>query len=127
MGNRQESTWSTLLVEAHTVLRLLLMANSIHGAEGTTVDWAMVSSIYLEFLYLIIACLLSVLSLKKSCHLAGFLGSSEDQTTPMLVTALKGLKVVDVACGSGDAQTLAVTENGKNKSQLVRTSDNRIR
>lgn len=34
----------------------------------------------------------------------------------MLVTALKGLKVMDVACGSGDAQTLAVTENGKNKS-----------
>lgn len=33
----------------------------------------------------------------------------------MLVTALKGLKVVDVACGSGDAQTLAVTENGKKK------------
>lgn len=31
----------------------------------------------------------------------------------MLVSALKGLKVVDVACGSGDAQTLAVTENGK--------------
>lgn len=31
----------------------------------------------------------------------------------MMVTALKGLKVVDVACGSGDAQTLAVTENGK--------------
>lgn len=30
----------------------------------------------------------------------------------MLVTALKGLKVIDVACGSGDAQTLAVTENG---------------
>lgn len=30
----------------------------------------------------------------------------------MLVTSLKGLKVVDVACGSGDAQTLAVTENG---------------
>ncbi|XP_051986313.1 E3 ubiquitin-protein ligase HERC2-like [Xyrauchen texanus] len=40
-------------------------------------------------------------------------GSSEDQTTPMLVTALKGLKVIDVACGSGDAQTLAVTENGQ--------------
>lgn len=45
-----------------------------------------------------------------------FLGSSEDQATPMLVTALKGLKVMDVACGSGDAQTLAVTENGKNMS-----------
>ncbi|KAA0712569.1 E3 ubiquitin-protein ligase HERC2 [Triplophysa tibetana] len=40
-------------------------------------------------------------------------GSSEDQTTPMLVTALKGLKVIAVACGSGDAQTLAVTENGQ--------------
>ncbi|XP_041862098.1 E3 ubiquitin-protein ligase HERC2 isoform X2 [Melanotaenia boesemani] len=40
-------------------------------------------------------------------------GSSEDQTTPMLVAALKGHKVVDVACGSGDAQTLAVTENGQ--------------
>lgn len=50
----------------------------------------------------------------KSCRLAPSVGSSEDQTTPMLVTALKGLKVVDVACGSGDAQTLAVTENGKN-------------
>nr|XP_014343905.1 PREDICTED: E3 ubiquitin-protein ligase HERC2 [Latimeria chalumnae] len=40
-------------------------------------------------------------------------GSSEDQTTPMLVTGLKGLKVIDVSCGSGDAQTLAVTENGQ--------------
>lgn len=43
-----------------------------------------------------------------------FPGSSEDVTTPMLVTALKGQKVVDVSCGSGDAQTLAVTENGWN-------------
>lgn len=34
----------------------------------------------------------------------------------MLVTALKGLKVIDVACGSGDAQTLAVTENGRSKT-----------
>ncbi|XP_063572194.1 E3 ubiquitin-protein ligase HERC2-like isoform X1 [Pongo abelii] len=31
----------------------------------------------------------------------------------MLVAGLKGLKVIDVACGSGDAQTLAVTENGQ--------------
>nr|XP_037866122.1 E3 ubiquitin-protein ligase HERC2-like isoform X1 [Chlorocebus sabaeus] len=31
----------------------------------------------------------------------------------MLVAALKGLKVIHVACGSGDAQTLAVTENGQ--------------
>ncbi|XP_041055229.1 E3 ubiquitin-protein ligase HERC2 isoform X4 [Carcharodon carcharias] len=40
-------------------------------------------------------------------------GSSEDQTTPLLVTGLKGLKIIDVACGSGDAQTLAVAENGQ--------------
>ena len=39
-------------------------------------------------------------------------GSSLDQTQPSLVTALKGQKVIDIACGSGDAQTLAVTENG---------------
>lgn len=51
---------------------------------------------------------------------SGSPGSSEDQTTPMLVTALKGLKVVDVACGSGDAQTLAVTENGKKRITCVR-------
>lgn len=42
----------------------------------------------------------------------------------MLVTALKGLKVVDVACGSGDAQTLAVTENGMEES--VSTFDSRF-
>ena len=40
-------------------------------------------------------------------------GGSEDQCTPMLVAALKGHKVIDVACGSGDAQTLAVTDTGK--------------
>uniref|UniRef100_A0A8I5NTH4 E3 ubiquitin-protein ligase HERC2 n=3 Tax=Papio anubis TaxID=9555 RepID=A0A8I5NTH4_PAPAN len=40
-------------------------------------------------------------------------GSSEDEAIPMLVAGLKGLKVIDVACGSGDAQTLAVTENGQ--------------
>nr|XP_054308273.1 E3 ubiquitin-protein ligase HERC2-like isoform X4 [Pongo pygmaeus] len=40
-----------------------------------------------------------------------FEGSSEDEAIPMLVAGLKGLKVIDVACGSGDAQTLAVTEN----------------
>lgn len=41
----------------------------------------------------------------------------------MLVTALKGLKVMDVACGSGDAQTLAVTENGKNTSLFFKQKD----
>ncbi|GFN81530.1 E3 ubiquitin-protein ligase herc2-like, partial [Plakobranchus ocellatus] len=39
-------------------------------------------------------------------------GSSEDQCYPTVVAALKGHKVVDVACGSGDAQTLAVTDTG---------------
>ena len=40
-------------------------------------------------------------------------GNSEDQNVPMYVTALKGERVVDVACGSGDAQSLAVTDSGK--------------
>ena len=40
-------------------------------------------------------------------------GGSEDQCTPILVSALKGHKVIDVACGSGDAQTLAVTDTGR--------------
>lgn len=62
--------------------------------------------------------------LSKCAVLWFVLGSSEDQTTPMLVTALKGLKVVDVACGSGDAQTLAVTENGMKESAC--TSDHRF-
>ena len=32
---------------------------------------------------------------------------------PTLVSGLKGHHVVGVACGSGDAQTLAVTKDGK--------------
>ncbi|XP_014251481.1 E3 ubiquitin-protein ligase HERC2 isoform X1 [Cimex lectularius] len=39
-------------------------------------------------------------------------GSSEDVAVPTIVSALKGLHIVDIACGSGDAQTLAVTEAG---------------
>ncbi|XP_076028585.1 E3 ubiquitin-protein ligase HERC2 isoform X2 [Oratosquilla oratoria] len=39
-------------------------------------------------------------------------GSSDDHNIPTLVTALKGERVVDVACGSGDAQTVAVTDSG---------------
>lgn len=30
---------------------------------------------------------------------------------PMVVAALQGYKVIDVACGSGDAQTLCVTDD----------------
>ncbi len=40
-------------------------------------------------------------------------GSSEDQSSPTVVEALKGQKVLDVACGSGDAQTLAVADTGE--------------
>ncbi|XP_015606913.1 E3 ubiquitin-protein ligase HERC2 isoform X2 [Cephus cinctus] len=38
-------------------------------------------------------------------------GDSDDQLKPKLVVALQGYKVVDVACGSGDAQTLCVTDD----------------
>lgn len=51
MVNRQESTWYKLRVGAHTALPSLLMENSTHGGEGTTVDWAMVRSISCELLY----------------------------------------------------------------------------
>ena len=40
-------------------------------------------------------------------------GSSEDQCLPKPVTSLSGKRVIDIACGSGDAQTLAVTDDGK--------------
>lgn len=39
-------------------------------------------------------------------------GSSEDCTVPTLITSLKDYHIVDIACGSGDAQTLAVTDTG---------------
>ena len=38
-------------------------------------------------------------------------GETEDQLKPKLVEALRGFKVIDVACGSGDAQTLCITDN----------------
>ena len=40
-------------------------------------------------------------------------GNSEDHIVPTLVVGLRGHRVVDVACGSGDAQTVAVTDTGK--------------
>ena len=46
-------------------------------------------------------------------------GGSDDLMTPSPVTALKGQRVIDVACGSGDAQTLAVTQSGKNRISPV--------
>ena len=39
-------------------------------------------------------------------------GGLEDVQLPTVVSALAGQRVVDVACGSGDAQTLAVTAEG---------------
>lgn len=38
-------------------------------------------------------------------------GDSEDQCKPKLVAALTEYHVIDVACGSGDAQTLCITDN----------------
>ncbi|GAB6021505.1 E3 ubiquitin-protein ligase herc2 [Chamberlinius hualienensis] len=38
-------------------------------------------------------------------------GDSEDQCKPKLVEALREYRVVDVACGSGDAQTLCITDD----------------
>jgi 2-polyprenyl-3-methyl-5-hydroxy-6-metoxy-1,4-benzoquinol methylase len=39
-------------------------------------------------------------------------GSCEDCNVPTLVEALRGKVIVDVACGGGDAQTLALQDNG---------------
>ena len=50
-------------------------------------------------------------------------GSSEDQTTPILLKFFKGHRIVDIACGSGDAQTLAVTDSG----EFVWYEDNAIK
>ncbi|KAG8235149.1 hypothetical protein J437_LFUL015189 [Ladona fulva] len=38
-------------------------------------------------------------------------GDSEDQPRPKLVEALLGYHVIDIACGSGDAQTLCITDD----------------
>lgn len=38
-------------------------------------------------------------------------GDSDDQLRPKVVEALQEYKVIDVACGSGDAQTLCVTDD----------------
>uniref|UniRef100_A0A8B9QQL8 E3 ubiquitin-protein ligase HERC2 n=1 Tax=Anas platyrhynchos TaxID=8839 RepID=A0A8B9QQL8_ANAPL len=38
-------------------------------------------------------------------------GDSEDQLKPKLVEALQGYRVIDIACGSGDAQTLCLTDD----------------
>ncbi|XP_043204412.1 E3 ubiquitin-protein ligase HERC2-like [Amphibalanus amphitrite] len=38
-------------------------------------------------------------------------GDSDDQSRPKLVETLVGWRVVDVACGSGDAQTLCITDD----------------
>lgn len=48
-----------------------------------------------------------------------FLGNSEDHLVPMLVSGLRGYHVIDVACGSGDAHSLAVADDGKNLYTLV--------
>ncbi|XP_021378315.1 E3 ubiquitin-protein ligase HERC2-like isoform X2 [Mizuhopecten yessoensis] len=39
-------------------------------------------------------------------------GSTDDQCLPGLIKTLKGHRILDVACGSGDAQTIAVSDTG---------------
>ena len=41
-----------------------------------------------------------------------FSGSSEDHLVPVLVNGLRGFHIIDVACGSGDAHSLAVADDG---------------
>lgn len=38
-------------------------------------------------------------------------GDSEDQLQPKIVETLLGYRAVDIACGSGDAQTLCITDD----------------
>ena len=40
-------------------------------------------------------------------------GNMEDRSSPTLVKALAGHKIVGVGCGSGDAHTIALEDNGK--------------
>lgn len=40
-------------------------------------------------------------------------GDSEDQLKPKIVEMLLGYRAVDIACGSGDAQTLCITDDGE--------------
>lgn len=42
-------------------------------------------------------------------------GNGEDQLKPKMVEALIGYRVIDVACGSGDAQTLCITDDDSGK------------
>lgn len=45
-------------------------------------------------------------------YLLLLLGNTDDKTTPTLVQKLEGHMIVDVACGSYDAHTLALEDNG---------------
>ena len=44
--------------------------------------------------------------------MTSFSGSSEDHLVPILVGGLRGYHIIDVACGSGDAHSLAVADDG---------------
>ena len=46
--------------------------------------------------------------------------NNDDQSVPLLLSSLKGQRVIDVSCGSSDAQTLAVTDAG-NQSIILNT------
>ena len=46
------------------------------------------------------------------CTYLCYVGNVEDKNVPTLVQGLVGHKIVDVDCGSGDAHTLALEDNG---------------
>ena len=60
------------------------------------------------FAFSIFKLFLSILNL----FLSLLLGSSEDHLVPVLVNGLRGYHIIDVACGSGDAHSLAVADDG---------------
>lgn len=40
-------------------------------------------------------------------------GTSDDVSEPTMVKGLRGHRIIDIACGSGDAHTVAVSDTGK--------------
>lgn len=97
--------WLILHAEVHIVLVLLHQAICIHLVkEGRFINWKW------HPMY-------ELLTTPKfnwnHTHRYGRLGhgDSEDQLKPKLVEALIGYRVIDVACGSGDAQTLCITDD----------------
>lgn len=46
-------------------------------------------------------------------------GDSDDQLKPKMIEAFIGYRVTDVSCGSGDAQTLCITDDDSGKFEML--------